>query len=69
MYTDDFHRSLGDLFREVAYGVAEDAEAFTLNPGDAGLLASLDQLSAGVASRSSKGGADESNIELNACTD
>ena len=57
MHTDDFHRSLGDLFREVAHGVGEDAPAFTLNPGDAGLLASLDHLPADVASRSSNGGA------------
>ncbi len=57
MRTDDFHRSLGDLFREAAYGVSEDAEAFFLNPGDAGLLASLDQLSADTASRSANEGA------------
>lgn len=40
---------LADLFREVAMGPAADA-AWVLNPGDRGLLASLDALSAEEAS-------------------
>ena len=57
MRTEDFHRSLPSLFTELVHGVPEGVEAFMLNPGDAGLLASLDLLSADVASRASQGGA------------
>lgn len=57
MHTDDFHRSLPSLFTELVHGVPEGVAAFTLNPGDAGLLASLDQLSAEQASHSANSGA------------
>ena len=57
MRTDDFHRSLGSLFRELVHGIPEGVEAFMLNPGDPGLLTSLDRLSCAAASRSSPGGA------------
>lgn len=57
MRTDDFHRSLPALFTELVHGVPKGREAFVLNPGDAGLLASLDLLSADVASRAALGGA------------
>ena len=57
MRTDDFHRSLPSLFNELVHGVPTGVEAFVLNPGDAGLLASLEQLTADAASRSSNGGA------------
>ena len=57
MRTDDFHRSLPSLFSELVHGVPKGVEAFVLNPGDAGLLASLDHLSAEAASRTSNGGA------------
>jgi hypothetical protein len=56
MNTDDFHRSLPALFRELVHG-APSGGAFVLNPGDAGMLASLDRLTAGDASRSRDGGA------------
>ena len=57
MHTDDLHRSLASLFTELVHGVPKGTPAFTLNPGDAGLLTSLDQLSADTASRSTNGGA------------
>jgi hypothetical protein len=57
MRSNDMHRSLANLFREVMHGVPEGTEAFTLNPGDAGFLNSLDQLTAADASQSSQGGA------------
>jgi hypothetical protein len=56
MNTDDFHRSLPALFRELVHG-APSGGAFVLNPGDAGMLAALDRLTAGDASRSRDGGA------------
>ena len=43
------HRSIDVLLRELLDGPSEDA-AFVLNPGDRGLLASLDALSADAAS-------------------
>jgi hypothetical protein len=46
---DQIHRSLGLLLRELLDGPSEKA-AFVLNPGDRGLLASLDALSATAAS-------------------
>lgn len=55
MQTDDLHRSLRVLFSEVVRG-APEAGAFVLNPGDAGLLVSLDGLSAAAASASASGG-------------
>lgn len=56
MTSSDLHRSLPLLFSELVYG-APDGGAFVLNPGDAGLLGSLDRLSAEAASQTSKGGA------------
>jgi hypothetical protein len=50
MADDDLlNRVVADLFREVTMGTAADA-AWVLNPGDRGLLASLEALSAGDAS-------------------
>jgi len=56
MTSDDLSRSLPALFGELVDGAPETG-AFVLNPGDAGLLAGLDRLSAAAASRSSHGGA------------
>ena len=56
MTSSDLNRSLPALFSELVYGASE-TEAFVLNRGDAGLLASLDALPAEAASRSSGGGA------------
>jgi hypothetical protein len=53
----DINRSLTRLFSELVDGANVPAEAFILNSGDAGLLRSLDKLSAADASRSSNGGA------------
>ena len=49
MQSDDIHRSLPSLFSELAFG-APTGGAFVLNPGDRGLLASLERLSAEDAS-------------------
>lgn len=49
MHSNDLHRSLPILFSELAFGAPPTA-AFVLNPGDAGLLASLDRISAEEAS-------------------
>lgn len=57
MPTNDVHLSLRQLFAELTDGVARDGGAFILNPGDAGLLRSLDKLSATEASDASHGGA------------
>jgi len=56
MTTNDFERSLRTLLSELSYGSAP-AGAYVLNPGDAGLLAALDALSAADASASRDGGA------------
>jgi hypothetical protein len=56
MTSSDLHRSLPSLFSELVHG-APQAGAFMLNPGDAGLLASLDRLSADAASQTRSGGA------------
>lgn len=56
MNTSDLDRSLASLFRELVRGAPADG-AFVLNPGDVGLLASLDCLSAAEASVSGSGGA------------
>lgn len=56
MISDDLNRSLPALFSELVYG-APDTGAFMLNPGDSGLLAVLDGLSAAAASASNHGGA------------
>ncbi len=56
MRSDDLPRSLASLFSELVHG-APASGAFVLNPGDAGLLASLDALSAEAASTAREGGA------------
>lgn len=48
---NDLHSSLALLFAELTDGPSPDA-AYMLNPGDPGLLGSLDALSAEAASRS-----------------
>jgi hypothetical protein len=58
MHTNDITRSLTTLFSELVDGAkAPVGGNFVLNSGDAGLLASLDKLSAADASRSVHGGA------------
>src|SRR6266498_2074413 len=49
--------ALGRLFLELIDGASTRTGAFVLNTGDAGLLRSLDKLSAADASRSVNGGA------------
>lgn len=56
MHSNDLDRSLSSLLRELVHGT-RDGSGFVLNPGDPGLLDSLDKLSAMEASRSSGGGA------------
>jgi hypothetical protein len=56
MQTTEIAPTLTLLFRELAYGAAPD-NAFVLNPGDAGLVAALERLSADEASASVAGGA------------
>src|SRR5688572_5662283 len=56
MQTDDLSQTLITLFSELVNGAARDG-AFVLNSGDAGLLRSLDRLSAHEASRAVEGGA------------
>jgi hypothetical protein len=56
MRTTDIGNVLAQLFSELADGAAVN-NAFVLNGGDAGLLRSLDQLSATDASRSTNDGA------------
>lgn len=50
------HKVLGSLFDELVKGAAPKAPAFMLNPGDPGLLASLEKLSAAQASAPPAGG-------------
>lgn len=57
MLTNDISRRLTTLFAELVNGANTSGGAFVLNPDDAGLLRSLDQLSAADASRSIQGGA------------
>jgi hypothetical protein len=57
MRTTDASPALARLFRELADGTTGSGDAFILNTGDAGLLRSLDRLSATEASRSVHGGA------------
>jgi hypothetical protein len=56
MKTDDLSSTLTQLFSELVNG-APQGGAFILNSGDAGLLRSLNRLSADDASRSANGGA------------
>ena len=57
MHTTDITPALTRLFSELVDGAAGRTGAFILNSGDAGLLRSLDKLSAAEASRSTNGGA------------
>lgn len=58
IHTRDTADSLAALFAELVDGAPTDqGQAFMLNPGDAGLLRSLDALSAEAASRGHAGGA------------
>jgi hypothetical protein len=57
MRTSETGAALGRLFSELIDGAPGRGDAFVLNSGDAGLLRSLDTLSAAQASRSVKGGA------------
>jgi hypothetical protein len=57
MQTNDIAASLSTLFSELVLGANRGGGAFVLNSGDAGLLKSLDNLSAEDASQSVHGGA------------
>ena len=57
MYTQDLAPTLVRLLSELVDGASGGAEAFILNPGDRGLLRSLDTLSAADASQWTNGGA------------
>ena len=57
MRTTDIASSLTRLFSELVDGTTGSGGAYMLNSGDAGLLRSLDALSAADASRSTAGGA------------
>ena len=57
MQTKDLGTSLGLLFSELVDGARDEGNAFVLNTGHAGLLKSLDRLSAADASRSFNEGA------------
>jgi hypothetical protein len=57
MLTPDIARILNRLFAELVDGANDPGGAFMLNSGDAGLLRSLDKLSAAAASHSVNGGA------------
>jgi hypothetical protein len=57
MNTTDVNPALARLFAELIDGANSPSGAFILNTGDAGLLRSLDQLSADDASRSVNDGA------------
>ena len=57
MDTRDVAPILGTLFAELVEGAPQGGGAFMLNSGDAGLLRSLDRLSASDASPSTNGGA------------
>jgi hypothetical protein len=55
--THDISPSLTQLFSELVDGASAPGGAFILNSGDAGLLGSLDKLSAAQASQAIEGGA------------
>lgn len=57
MRTDHLTRALTTLFAELTEGAPKGGANFMLNSGDAGMLASLDHLSASEASSSSRAGA------------
>jgi hypothetical protein len=56
MNTSEITRTMTTIFSELVDGAPETG-AFVLNRGDAGLMRSLDRLSAAAASASSEGGA------------
>jgi len=55
--TQDISPSLSQLFSELVDGASAPGGAFILNSGDAGLLGSLDRLTAAQASQAHEGGA------------
>lgn len=57
MLTTESSRTLAHLFSELVDGVTSSRGGFMLNTGDAGMLASLDKLSADEASHSANAGA------------
>ena len=57
MHTDPLGASLARLFAELVNGAPQGADAFILNSGDAGLLGSLEKLSADDVSQSVSEGA------------
>ena len=57
MRTTDLTECLTGLFSELVHGAKDAGAAFVLNSGDAGLLRSIDRLSAAQASASANGGA------------
>src|SRR5829696_7063476 len=57
MDTSRVTRSVSRLLAELVDGTTVDGQAFVLNSGDAGLLRSLEKLSAAEASSSANGGA------------
>jgi hypothetical protein len=57
MHTNDISKTFTTLFSELVDGANAPGGAFILNTGDAGLLRSLERLSAAEASRSLDGGA------------
>ena len=57
MNTQETSAILARLFSELADGISKGSEGFVLNPGDPGLLRSLDRISASDASRAAHGGA------------
>jgi len=57
MLTAESSRTLAHLFSELVDGVTSSRGGFMLNTGDAGMLASLDKLSADEASHAADGGA------------
>ena len=57
MHTNEVSPTIGRLFSELVDGIDRGMDAFVLNPGDVGLLRSLDRLSASDASRAAHDGA------------
>jgi hypothetical protein len=57
MHTGEFGDSLARLFSELVDGAPQGGDAFIVNSGDAGLLRSLEKLSADDVSRSVNDGA------------
>src|SRR5688572_11028470 len=57
MHTREIGPAIAGLLSELVDGAAPGGDAYILNSGDAGLMRSLDKLSASDASRSTNGGA------------